>query len=339
MAKLGNVVQLNPKNDELNVYGTIYTYLQRRGQDSQNTKDAYERSIRDFFRTMRNKELEELLPEDLIFSRKQIEAYQVALREQYKSKTVNGAISAIRECYKRLEEDGFAVDTKWFNVDRYDEHDSEKYGTLTYEEVVAIIDFVSPTRKGREKALLIRLAYATAFRKDSLVEMKWNQIVNINGVWYTKVLGKGNKWSHKKLSKDLYEELMDFKDGADDDSKIFQLTDKTIKLMMKKIREQFDFGHRHIVFHSFKKASINEVNLITGGDIKAMQAHGDHANAQTMLNFYLADKEMEDLVEVDIARKIPVDKFDKMSHEQLLTLVKEMDRATQIRLLQKAGEI
>jgi integrase len=337
MAKLGKIIQLNQRNEDKHVYGTIHTFLLRKGQDSENTKDAYERSIRDFFRTMRNKELEELVPEDLVFSKKQIEAYQVALREQYKAKTVNGALSAIRECYKRLEEDGFNVDVKWFNVERYDEHDSEKYGTLTFEEVIAILDFVSKTRKGNEKALLIRLAYATAFRKDSLLEMKWNQIVKINDIWYAKVLGKGNKWSHKKLSADLYNALMEFKGDAKDEEKIFQLTDKTIKLMMKKIREQFDFGDRHIVFHSFKKASINEVNVITGGDIKAMQAHGDHANAQTMLNYYLADKALEDLVEVDINRHIPVEKFDEMSHEELLALVKGMDRATQIRLLLKAG--
>lgn len=339
MAKLGNVVQLNPKNETLDVCGTIYTYLLRKGQDSANTKDAYERSIRDFFRTMRNKEIEDLYPEDLIFTRKQIEAYQVALREQYKSKTVNGAISAIREIFKRFEEDGFDVDVKWFNVERYDEHDSEKYGTLTYEEVIDIIEFLRPTRKGREKGLLIRLAYATAYRKDSLVEMRWNQIIQINDIWYAKVLGKGNKWSHKKISNDFYAELMDFKGDAKDEDKIFQLTDKTIKRMMHSIRENFDFGHRHIVFHSFKKASINEVNLITGGDIKAMQAHGDHANAQTMLNFYLANKELDDLVEVDIARKIPVEKFDDMSHETLLALVKGIDRATQIRLLKHAGEL
>ena len=337
MAKLGKVVQLNQRNEDMNVYGSIHTYLLRKGQNSENTKDAYERSIRDFFRTMRNKELEELVPQDLIFTKKQIQAYQVALREQYKAKTVNGAMSAMRECYKVLEDDGFNVDTKWFNVERYDEHDSEKYGSLTHEEVVAILNMVSETRKGREKALLIRLAYATAFRKESLLTMKWNQIIKINDIWYAKVLGKGNEWSHKKLATDLYNELMDFKGDAHDDAKIFQLTDKTIKLMMKKIRESFDFGDRHIVFHSFKKASINEVNIISGGDIKAMQAHGDHKNAQTMLNYYMADKALEELVEVDINRHIPVEKFDEMSGEDLLALVKSMDRATQIRMLQKAG--
>ncbi|MGD1416583.1 tyrosine-type recombinase/integrase [Bacillus stercoris] len=339
MAKLGNIVQLNIKNDNSNVYGTIRTYLDRKGQNSKQTKETYERQIRDFFKTMRNKDIENLTPEDLIFTKKQIVAYQVALKEQFKGATVNNAITAIRECYRRLEDDGFAVSHTWFNVERYDEHDSQKYGTLSHEEVVEIINLVSKTRKGNEKALLIRLAYATAFRKDTLMTMKWNQIVNINDIWYAKVLGKGNKWSYKKLSDDLYHTLMKFKEdsNASDNDKIFKLTDKTIKKMMKYIRENMDFGDRWIVFHSFKKASINEVNVISGGDIKAMQAHGDHADAKTTLNRYLAEKQMEELVVVDINTEIPLDKFDEMSKDELIALIKSADRNTQIRLLHKAG--
>lgn len=336
MAKLGNVVQLNVKNEDKNVYSTIHTFLLRKGQNSENTKGVYERSIRDFFRTMRNKEIEQLVPEDLIFSKKQIESYQVALKEQYKGATVNNTMTAIRECYKRLEDDGFDVDLKWFNLERYSEHDSEKFSTLSHDEVLAIIALVSTTRKGSEKALLVRLAYATAFRKESLLELTWNQIIKINDIWYVKVLGKGNKWSHKKLSNDLYNSLMAHKENTKGE-KVFELTTKTINKMMKYIRDNIDFGDRHIVFHSLKKASINEVNLISGGDIKMMQAHGDHSDAKTLLNSYLADKLMEELIVVDINTNIPVDKFDDMSQDDLVKLIKSMDRATQIRLLQKAG--
>jgi integrase len=336
MAKLGNVVQLNPKNDDLNVYGTIRTYLLRKGQNSPNTKDTYERAIRDFFRTMKNKELEELVPEDLIFTKKQIEDYQVALKEQYKGATVNNAVTAIRECYKRLEDNGFPVSISWFNVERYDEHDSEKYGTLSHEEVLAILDLVSKTRKGKEKALLIRLAYATAFRKESILTMEWNQIINIDGQWYAKVLGKGNKWSHKKLTDDLYDALMAHKANTKGD-KIFAITPLTVSRMMNYIRENMDFGHRRIVFHSFKKASINEVNLISGGDLKAIQAHGDHTDVKTTLNSYLEDKKMEDLIAVDINTRVPLEKLQDMSKEELVQLIMSADRSTQIKLMKKAG--
>jgi integrase len=338
MAKLGNVYQLNNREENLNVYGTIHTFLTRKGQNSQNTKDTYERAIRDFFRTMRNKELEMLVPEDLIFTKKQIKAYQVALKEKYKGSTVNNAITAIRECYIRLHDDGFNVDYNWFNLERYDEHDTEKYDTLTYDEVKMCIALVSKTRKGNEKALLIRLAYATAFRISSLLSMKWNQIINIDGVWYAKVVGKGNKLSHKKLSPELYKALMEHKENSKGD-KIFELTKKTVDKMMKFLRENMDFGERKIVFHSFKKASLNEVNILSGGDLKLIQAHGDHADIKTTFNDYIAKKQLEELIIVDIEAEIPINEFDSMTKLELVDLIKNMDRVTQIKLLQKTGKM
>lgn len=336
MAKLGNIVQLNTKNENKNVYAIIHTFLTRKGQDSINTKKTYERSIRDFFKTMRNKEIKDLVEEDLYFTKDQIESYQVALKEKYKGSTVNNAITAVKECYERLEDNGFNVKSSWFNLERYDGHDSESYDTLTHSEVTQAIALVSKTRKGSEKALLLRLAYATAFRKESLLTMKWNQIINIDDIWYVKVLGKGNKWSHKKLSDDLYNTLMEFKKTTNSE-KVFQLTKTTVNRMMKHIRDNMDFGERRIVFHSFKKASINEVNIISGGDIKAMQQHGDHANAGTTLNTYLAKKSLEELVIVDVNTVIPVEKFDELSREELLSLVKGMDRNTVIKMLKKVG--
>ena len=285
---------------------------------------------------MRGKELEELLEDDLIFTKEQTESYQVALKEQYKGTTVNNAITAIKECYEKLEDNQFNVSSSWFNLERYDEHDKESYDTLTHEEVLMIIDLVSKTRKGKEKSLLVRLAYATAFRKESLLTMTWNQIVEIDGQWYAKVLGKGNKMSHKKISDDLYNTLMEFK-AVTGREKIFQLTEKTVQKMMNYIRENLDFGDRKIVFHSFKKASINEVNIITGGDLKAMQQHGDHSNVSTTLNDYLARKNLEELVTVDINTKIPLEAFNELSKGDLINLINGMDRNTQIKMLKKLG--
>lgn len=341
MAKLGNVVMMNQEVEEEilpNPFEVINTFLLRKGQDSKNTQDVYERAIRDFFHTMRNKELEDLIVTDLIFTKPQIENYQVRLKDYgYKGATVNNALTALKRCYEKLEDGKFPVQSSWFNVERYDEHDSVKYDTLTHDEVLAIIDLVSKTRKGSEKALLVRLAYATAFRRDTLLTAKWNQIVNLNDQWYLKVLGKGNKWSHKKLSDNLYNTLMEFKDDKSDDSKIFELTEKTVTKMMKYIRENMDFGDRHIVFHSFKKASLNEVNLITNGDLKAIQAQGDHSDVSTSLNSYIEDKKKEDLVTVDIDTHIPLEALDGLSKEELINLIKSMDRNTHVKLLKKLG--
>lgn len=337
MAKMGNVVQLNNnKTEDKNVAGSLFTYLSRLEQDSPKTKMTYEHHIKDFFKTMRNKELEDLTEEDLIFTRKQVESYQVALKNIHKGTTVNNALTAVKKFYERLSEDGFDVNLSWFNLTRYDESDKESWDTLSHEEVIEAIRLVSVTRKGREKALFLRVAYATAFRKESLQSLRWTDFPIIDGVRYAKVLGKGNKWSHKKISKDLYEELMDFK-AESGNEKVFELTNLTITRMIKYINENMDFSDRRIVFHSFKKASVNEVNRLSGGDLKLVQLHADHSDGSTTMNDYLAKKKLEDLITVDINTQLPLEKLEKLTHDELLSLVLGMDRSTIIKILQKGG--
>jgi integrase len=335
MSTEAKVIQFNTKDDK-NVWTCINTFLNRIEQNSENTRKTYERAIRDFFKTMRNKDIEDLVEEDLIFSKPQIETYQVNLRNQYKSTTVNNRISALKKCYVKLEDYGFDVKSSWFVLDRYDEHDKESYDPMTHNEIIESINLVLGTRAGRQKALLIRLAYATAFRKESVLSLKWSDITNREGVWFVKTLGKGNKWDYKKISNDLYDELMKHKDEVGGE-KIFTLTNKTVNKMLNYIRDNIDFGDRKITFHSLKKSSINEVALITNYDLKAMQRQGNHSNVTTTLNDYMAQKSLDDLVIVDVNYHVPIDKFDDLSREELLDLIKGADRSIQIKLLQKLG--
>ena len=330
-----NVVQFNPKNDK-NVWACMLTFLSRIEQNSKNTRVTYERAMRNFFKVMRNKELEQLVESDLIFTKPQIETYQVNLRNKFKSTTVNNRISALKKCYTKLEDYGFDVKASWFTLDRYDEHDKDSYDRMTHEEVIRVINLVSKTRKGFEKALLIRMAYATAFRRESLLQLTWNDITKREDVWFVKTLGKGNKYDYKKISNDLYHELMKQKELIGG-KKIFQLTKKTVNKMMNYIRDNIDFGERTISFHSLKKSSINEVALITNYDLKAMQKQGNHADITTTLNDYMADKSMDDLVVVDINYNVPLEKFDSLSKDELLNLIKSSSRDIQIKLLHKLG--
>lgn len=335
MGLANNIVQFNTQEDK-NVWGCIKTFLERIEQNSENTRTTYEYAIRDFFRTMRNKELEDLVEADLVFTKPQIETYQVGLRNKFKASTVNNRISAMKKCYIKLEDYGFDVKSSWFSLERYEQYDKESYDPMTHEEIIQAINLVSKTRKGFEKSLMIRVAYSTAFRKDSIQKLKWTDIVNMDGTWFMKTLGKGNKWDYKKISNDLYEELMKQKEAVGGE-KIFELTDKTINKMIRFIRDNIDFGDRKITFHSLKKSSINEVALITNYDLKAMQQQGNHASVSTTLNDYMAKKSLEDLVIVDINYKVPVEKFDELSKDELLNLIKGADRNIQIKLLQQIG--
>src|SRR5690606_19503033 len=101
---------------------------------------------RDFFKTMRNKELENLVEADLIFTKPQIETYQVNLKNKYKSATVNLKIKALKKCYTKLEDYGFDVRSSWFVLENYNEHDKEPSDPMTHDEVIQVINLVSKTR-------------------------------------------------------------------------------------------------------------------------------------------------------------------------------------------------
>ena len=341
MNNTANVIQLNVEDDK-NVWGCLDTFLTRVGQNSKNTRNTYERAIRDFFMDMRGKNIENLVERDLIFTKNQVESYQVKLKEKFKGTTVNTKMSALKKTYMKFEDYGFDVRATWFDVDRYSEHEKVSYDSMTFDEVMKAIELIKETRKGEEKALFIEMAFVTAFRKESLKTISMNSIYKHNdGEYVVEVIDKGNRKSKNKISKDLYERLYSFAKSEEKglDESIFVLTNKTIRGMMDHIRENIDFGKRRIVFHSLKKASIEEVALQTGYDLKAMQAQGHHASVQTTLDHYMAKKTVDDMQAVDMYSEAPVEEFELMSKEELVEMLNNAPRDIQIKLLRQEGKM
>lgn len=332
------IIQFNTEEDK-NVWNCISTFLERIEQNSKNTRLTYERSIRDFFLTMRNKNLEDLVERDLIFKKPQIETYQVNLKKEFKGTTVNNKLSALKRVYSKLEDYGFDVKSSWFDVDRYSEHEKESYDAVTFEEVKEIIGLLHNTRKGREKALFVEVAFVTAFRKASVQSLKYKDVYRHSDSWVIETVGKGNKKDTKKISDELYQKIARQKmvERKSDEDEIFSLTNKTINAMMVFIRKNIDFGRRNITFHSFKKASIQEVAVRTGYDLKAMQAQGNHASINTTLDFYMKNKDIDDMTAVDLDYNPPVDKFEDMSKEDLIKMLKSSPRDIQMKLLKQEG--
>lgn len=331
-----NLVQLSAvrENAPKNVNGYLQVYFNRLSQESENTVLTYKKAVEDFFLTTRNKKLVELTESDLNYTMSEVESYQTELRKKYKASTVNTKMSAIKKTMDKLEGYGLSVNSKAFDVERYTEHDSLSYDAMTTDEVLKAIQLVKTTRKGMEKALFLKVAFATAFRKESIQNLKWSDIQYEKDYWTIKTLGKGNKWDKKKISNTLYSDLMKFKQTVDYGEKIFKLSRNTIDGMMKLIKENIDFGDRYIVFHSIKKSSIEEVGLLTNYNLKAMQAQGNHSNVTTTLNSYLSAKKIDEMVAVDPTEKIDLSKFEELTKEQLIDLIKKSDRIMQIKLLQ-----
>lgn len=337
---MNNLVQLSTmrKTSPVNIYGSLSTYFNRLSQESKNTATTYRKAVEDFFITTRNKSLQEVTEADLDYSMREVEEYQTELRRKFKASTVNTKMTAIKKTISKLEGHGVNVNSKVFEVTRYTEHDTESYDAMTTEEVLKAIELVKTTRKGIEKSLFLSVAFATAFRKESIQNLKWSDLHYKNDYWTIKTLGKGNKWDEKKISGKLHNELMEYKETVDYGDKIFQLSRKTIDGMMNLIRSSIDFGDRNIVFHSLKKSSIEEVGIMTNYDLKAMQAQGNHSNVSTTLNSYLSARKIEDMVVVDPSEKIDISKLNNLSKEELINLIVKADRLTQVKLIKLMEE-
>lgn len=316
-----------------NVYQSIEMFLDSVGLESENTKNTYRTAIKDFFLATRNKELEYLTVNDLQFTYIEVEQYRHSIIGKYKNSTVNTKMVAVKKLFDKLNRYDIQVNSSAFNLDKLKEYDTESYDMLTIEEVNKSMDIVSKTNNGYEKKLLIKLAFSTAFRKSVLINLKWDSIYESNGGYYIKVLGKGNKWSTKKIDSDLYKELMEYKKITYREN-VFNLSSSTVQRMMDKIKSEIDFGNRVITFHSFKKASIEEMGIQTNFDLKAMQRHGDHSDVSTTLNIYVAQKDVENMptLSTDI-KKVDTKALFDLTKEEIIGIIDSVDRESQIKIM------
>ena len=332
-----NVLSIVPKPD-YEVYNAIQSFLESAGVESNNTKVTYETAIKDFFKATRSKSLYELSRNDLVFSYIDIEKYRNGLIGTLKNASINIKMIAIKKLFDKLVKYEMVQDSKPFEMHKLKEHDIKSYDSMSIEEVRKCIDVVEGSKNGFEKGLLIRLAFVTGFRKHALMTLKFANITTLNGQNVIRVLDKGNKWSTKKLDDELYEEIMQYKEIVNRDN-IFNLSNTTVQRMMKMINTKVDFGDRYITFHSFKKASIEEVAIQTNYDIKAMQYQGNHADVTTTLNVYLAKKTMDNMPTVSLTNNEPdLSSLKDLTKDDLYDIISKLDRQTQIQVLELANK-
>lgn len=332
-----NVLSIVPQPD-YEVYNAIQSFLESAGVESNNTKTTYETAIKDFFKATRSKSLYELSRNDLKFTYMDVEKYRNGLIGTLKNASINIKMIAIKKLFDKLVKYEIVSDSKPFEMHKLKEYDVKSYDSMSIEEVRKCVDVVEASKNGFEKGLLIRLAFATGFRKHALMTLKFSNITTLDGQPIIKVLDKGNKWSTKKLDDELYEEITTYKESVSRDN-IFSLSNTTVQRMMNLINEKIDFGDRYITFHSFKKASIEEVAVQTNYDIKAMQYQGNHSDVTTTLNVYLSKKKMDDMPIVSLNNSKPdLSSLKDLTKDDLYDIIVKLDRQTQIQVLELANK-
>lgn len=329
------------------IYSFIVNFLNKKEINSENTSSDYENDIRQFFWMVKHRHIEMLTEHDLIITNEDVENYQVMLATNknkdinkgnpYAPKSIARKISSVKALYGKLEASNYPVKEAWFNVEKI-KGESESYGVLTWEQVQEMMKLAEEEIKGDIKSALLETAVITCFRQTSLLNLTWNNIEKIDGVWVLcaedDAIGKGKKASKKPINDDLYEKLMKIKEKYGE-RKIFPLQKRTVTVMMQRYRKALGLDD-DIVFHSLKKCGINEAYELTGGDIMAVAEQGDHNSFGTTLKYYMQKKKkFSDMVGLKIGQEIDLTKLQNLSKEELIDIISKASRSTQLELISK----
>lgn len=323
---------------------------------SKNTAQSYMRNISNFFRSVKHKELNQLIDSDLNIDILVIMKYRNLLVEsgQYKNNTINQMIKSIKSFYDFLKGTSkySYLETGFFkNFDDLPD-DTENIDIFSPEEAWILAELaLAEQRDGLKKKALILTAAATGIRKDALRQLTLSNfkkskfkenvyIISSNGRGTkNRVLDK-SKMIEKEIHFELYNMIKEAHGNNDETAIIFDLSSTAIDDMMKRLVKKAGFDNRqNLSFHSLRKTGVMWVDEYTNGDAIAITAQGNWANPETAYRSYIDRKRKINLAGVGMFEKIDNDIYNELSRDELIQLLKSVGNGLGAQLRDKAKKI
>lgn len=344
IAPKNNVQLLNVKS----VNNSIESFLNEKGDSSNNTRRAYEKDIKNFFMLMIGKELSQLTVHDLGFDKEEIIRYRTHLKElkkedgikpKYKNSSINRFIDSVRSLFIELQANGYDeyISKYAFHFKDLPETDSETAGELTEEEFTQFQETALQLENGLMKSLLIGLAGRTSFRLSALLKLTWSDISYINhgkhkGMWLVEVYDKGNKHDEKVIHDSFYKKLLEIK--VEGQERLFKISDTAMNNAIQRICKLLYIDeNRNISFHSLKGYGINVV-IDNGGNVFDVKKQGNHGSIETSDKHYKNrsnDYTMSAAFLID--EEMNTDALDGLDKDQLLALIRGANKSVQRELM------
>lgn len=326
-----------------NVYNTIQTFLDYKGERSNNTKIAYESDIILFFQIMRNKSLNQLTYEDLLFTKEQIITYRKQLQRiktskgerKYSNSTINRKINSLRSLFEFLSECEYKVNKGALSLDDLPENDSEEIGYLTLNEVETMVEVAKSHPNGIEKSIFLELAWKTSLRMDALLSLRWKNFKKVDNddIWLVVAIDKGNKKREMPITNDFYQRILQLKGNKKKDDKVFSFGKTTVHNTMELLKEQLQIDEdRNVSFHSIRKFLIDW--LIEQGDLKGAAQHAGHSSIETSWKHYAnKHRNYRSMAGILIENKVDCSVLETLSKEELLTIIMKSNQFVQNQLI------
>lgn len=347
-ANKNNVTMLNQGT----VFKDIRSFLGRDKKRSENTAVEHERDIRQFFMIVKGKEIENLEPSDLYIRLADVLDYQSFLATEYrdgngngyKNITVNRKVSSVRSLYRFLKANEYDVNPDIFREVEELPDDSEKIGFLSPDEARILAELaLTEKHDAAEKRVLIMCAVATSMRKDSLLNIRYIDIMpslddpNKYIIQSSNLFDKG-KQVKKEIHKILFDMIMELKGGRADTDKVFTVSNSAIDRMMKNLIRKANLDpRRNISFHSLRKSGTQLAFELSGGDMFAVTAQGGWSSPTVAYKHYL--KPQSNISGMGFFETIEAEVFDELTYEELLALVKGVGNGLGLQLRREAKKI
>ena len=323
MTNIANVINIQEKREDVSnslmnvaaertsgrpLYIMIDLVLSEIRDRSVNTARSYEGYYREFFRITLNKEMEFVTWADLLsINYGVVLEYREQLKKTNINKTINIKTAALSTLYKELYKEDRRVDMVSVDLNKLpeDEDDSVSYGSLTEDEVGALLDYclaLPERQKPLIKKLFFETAFITAIRQGALLNLTWSNIKKVKDscgaeIWVIRIKDKG-KTDNTPITDEFKAKLDELKTIVHSDGLRNKSTDRvfnvTIKTLAKTLSD-FCIEHgisesRNIVIHSLKKASIDKVYHETR-DINKTARHGHHTGVEMVYKNYQGKNE------------------------------------------------
>ncbi|MGM9987368.1 MAG: tyrosine-type recombinase/integrase [Bacillaceae bacterium] len=333
---MGAVVQFNK---EYEVYNEFISYINM-AHLSENTKKTYSTGIRDFFREIKNKEIEHLTWDDLNIKKKDVEAFRTKLKEKGQSNnTINNKVAGLRGFYNELASNDYDVNTKLFAGLKKLPDDTDSYDPFTVEEVLRLSELaLEEQRKGINKSKFILFCLDTCIRKTAALNLKWSDLEVLEDSEEVKInaIDKGNKDFRAKIHYDFYKELLTLKGNSE---YVFDLTKDSVDKMMPRLIQKLNTNtERNLVFHSIRKTGV-EFKYRYTGDIKVAQKAANHVDPSLTFKTYIDSEDYGVYGAVSKSKDNKESILNTLNHEQLMTLLGNLDTDLLLRVEKKAKEL